>query len=87
MDNSLRMNIVTVVTVISVACFLHANSIAADADNGKCTYNSLITNFNRKAHENGHGFYYECDEQTGYYIEKMCDSDETFDEKKLVRIH
>lgn len=71
---------------ILIMCLLQLSFVAVDADNVKCTYNSLISNFNRKVHEDGSKFYYECDERTSYYVEKMCAVDESFDVKKLVRI-
>lgn len=84
MDN-LRTCTLTIATTIIVVCLSHSISVALEADNVKCSYNPLISNFNRKAHEDGQGFYYECDHRTGYYIEKMCAIGESFDAKKLVR--
>lgn len=74
----------TLTIAATFVCLVNLNFVAVDADNVKCSYNSLISNFNRKPHEDGQGLYYECDELTGYYIEKMCAIGETFDVKKLV---
>lgn len=70
-------------TALFVAAFLFVNVAADGVDGDKCTYNSLIPNFNRKVHEDGQSFY-ECDEKTGYYVEKLCADDELFDAKILV---
>lgn len=86
MDSHFVTRTLTIVTAIFTVCFLHSNHAAVDAVNVKCTYNSVISNFNRKAHENGQAFYYECDERTGTFIERMCSHGESFDVKKLVNI-
>lgn len=81
----LRTYTLTITTAVLVVFLSHSTFVVSDAGKQRCSYNALISSFNRRAHEDGHRMYYECDADTGFYVEKMCGNGETFDARTLVR--